>query len=91
MLKICLTFPPKRLVIVHPHWMLVKDSTILGDVIAKGDSSLTLENTLVLSQGDEGEKVSGNIFVTDDATITLISSTVEGKVTIQGMGRVVWP
>ena len=46
---------------------------------------------MLLSQGDEGEKVSGNIFVTDDATITLISSTVEGEVTIQGMGRVVWP
>jgi hypothetical protein len=71
--------------------MLVKDSTILGDVIARGDSSLTLENTLVLSQGDEGEKVFGNIFVTDDATITLISSTAEGEVTIQGMGRVIWP
>lgn len=71
--------------------MLVKDSTIIGDIIAKGDSSLTLENTVVLSQGDEGEKVFGNVFVTDNATITLINSTAQGKVNIRGRGRIVWP
>jgi hypothetical protein len=69
--------------------MLVKDSTILGDVIARGDSSLTLDNTVVQSQGEEGEKVFGNVFVTDNATITLINSTAQGKVTAQGNGRIV--
>ena len=69
--------------------MLVKDSAILGDVIAKGDSSLTLEDTVVQSQGEEGEKVFGNVFATDNATITLINSTAQGEVTTQGNGRIV--
>ena len=69
--------------------MLVKDSTIDGDVIARGNSVLTLENTLVQSQGEEGEKVFGNVFATDNATVTLINSTAQGEVTTQGNGRIV--
>ena len=69
--------------------MLVKDSTILGDVIARGDSSLALENTVVESQGGEGEKAFGNVLVTDNATISLIDSTAQDEVTYQGNRRIV--
>ena len=69
--------------------MLVKDSTILRDVIARGDSSLTLENTVVEGQGDEGGKAFGNVLVTDNATIFLIDSTAQDEVTYQGNGRIV--
>ena len=69
--------------------MLVKDSTIDGDVIARENSVLTLANTVVQSRGEEGEKVFGNVFATDNATVTLINSTTQGEVTTQGNGRIV--
>jgi hypothetical protein len=74
--------------------MLVKDSTIQGDVIAKGDSSITLVDTLAQSQptgGEEGATVFGNVFATDNATVTLINSKVQGRLTTEGNGRIIRP
>ena len=71
--------------------MRIENSVIKGDVAARGDSSITLIDSLVESQGvnDNGSSFFGNLFVLDNATITLVNTVVEGAVTKSGNGTVV--
>ena len=71
--------------------MRIENSVIKGDVAARGDSSITLIDSLVESQGvnDNGSSFFGNLFVLDNATITLVNTVVEGEVSKSGNGTVV--
>ena len=66
-------------------------SVIKGDVIARGDSSITLVDSVIQSQGenDDGDSVFGNLLVQDNATVTLVNTVIEGAITKTGGGQVI--
>ncbi len=72
--------------------MTIRDSVINGDVVATGDSSITLIDTTVygIGEADEaGKRAQGNVFVSGNATVTLINSTVEGQLSATDARKIV--
>ena len=72
--------------------MIVRDSTINGDVIATDSSRITLIDSVIAVQeipGEEGATQFGNIVATGNGIITLINTRVEGKIIVEDLGRII--
>ena len=72
--------------------MVIRDSVIRGDVVARDDSHITLINTVVegqLEPGEEKPRAMGNVFATGNGIVTLVNSTILGETFIEDNGEVI--
>ena len=68
----------------------VRDSRIQGDVIATGNSTITLIDSIVERTGEDvertGEDSGGNVFAVDKGRVALIRTEVQGDLRVEDKG-----